>query len=116
MRAARLHGYNEPLPLEDIQVPDFGPDEVLVKVAAAGMCRSDYQLVDGYFREGIPMDFPITPGHEVAGNVAAVGAAVRESAALAEGALIVVDPNWGDGRCGQCHEGNEQLCDNGKLV
>jgi propanol-preferring alcohol dehydrogenase len=97
-------------------VPDFGPDEVLVKVAAAGMCRSDYQLVDGYFREGIPMDFPITPGHEVAGKVEAVGAEVPESAGLAEGALIVVDPNWGDGRCGQCHEGNEQLCDNGKLV
>jgi hypothetical protein len=47
MRAARMHGYNEPLPLEEIPVPDFGPDEVLVKVAAAGMCRSDFQLVEG---------------------------------------------------------------------
>jgi propanol-preferring alcohol dehydrogenase len=62
MRAARMHGYNEPLRLEEIAVPDFGPDEVLVKVAAAGMCRSDYQLVDGYFEEGIPMTFPITRG------------------------------------------------------
>lgn len=41
MRAARMHGYNEPLRLEEIAVPDVGPDEVLVKVAAAGMCRSD---------------------------------------------------------------------------
>jgi propanol-preferring alcohol dehydrogenase len=111
-----MHAYKEPLRLEEIPVPDFGPDEVLVKVAAAGMCRSDYQLVDGYFREGIPMEFPITPGHEVAGHVEAVGAEVPESAGLSEGALIVVDPNWGDGRCRQCHEGNEQLCANGKLV
>jgi putative intracellular protease/amidase len=47
MRAARMHGYNERLQLEEIPVPDFGPDEVLVKVAAAGMCRSDFQLVEG---------------------------------------------------------------------
>jgi propanol-preferring alcohol dehydrogenase len=62
-----MHGYNEPLRLEDISVPELSRDEVLVKVAAAGMCRSDYQLVDGYFREGLPVSFPMTPGHEVAG-------------------------------------------------
>jgi len=111
-----MHGYKEPLRLEEIPVPDFGPDEVLVKVAAAGMCRSDYQLVDGYFHEGLPVEFPITPGHEISGRVEAVGADVPRSAGLAEGGLIVVDPNWGDGRCRQCHEGNEQICANGKLV
>jgi propanol-preferring alcohol dehydrogenase len=116
MRAARMHGYNEPLRLEEIPVPDVGADEVLVKVAAAGMCRSDFQLIDGYFREGIPMSFPITPGHEVAGTVAAVGANVPQSAGLSEDTLIVVDPNWGDGVCRQCHEGNEQLCGAGSLV
>ncbi|MEM6109916.1 NAD(P)-dependent alcohol dehydrogenase [Mycobacterium sp. 050272] len=116
MRAARMHAYNEPLRLEEIPVPDFGPDEVLVKVAAAGMCRSDYQLVDGYFREGFPLTFPITPGHEVAGHVHAVGAEVPAAAGLAEGTPVVVNPNWGDGRCRQCHEGNEQLCANGQLA
>jgi len=116
MRAARMHGYKEPLRLEEIAVPDFGPDDVLVKVAAAGMCRSDFQLVDGYFREGLPVSFPITPGHEVAGRVEAVGAGVPRSAGLAEGDLVVVDPNWGDGQCRQCHEGNEQLCADGQLV
>jgi alcohol dehydrogenase, propanol-preferring len=116
MRAARMHGYKEPLRLEEIPVPDFGADEVLIKVAAAGMCRSDFQLVDGYFRDGIPMSFPITPGHEIAGRVEAVGAEVPRSAGLSEGDLIVVNPNWGDGRCRQCHEGNEQICANGKLV
>jgi propanol-preferring alcohol dehydrogenase len=111
-----MHGYKEPLRLEEIPIPDFGPDEVLVKVAAAGMCRSDFQLVDGYFREGLPVPFPVTPGHEVAGRLEAVGAEVPRSAGLSEGALVVVDPNWGDGSCRQCHEGNEQLCANGQLV
>jgi hypothetical protein len=47
MRAARMYGYNEPLRIEEIPVPDIGADEVLIKVAAAGMCRSDFQLVEG---------------------------------------------------------------------
>jgi propanol-preferring alcohol dehydrogenase len=72
--------------------------------------------MDGYFQEGLPVSFPITPGHEVAGTIAAVGADVPRSAGLLEGALVVVDPNWGDGVCRQCHEGNEQLCGNGQLV
>jgi alcohol dehydrogenase, propanol-preferring len=116
MRAARMYGYQQPLRVEEIPVPDIGPNEVLIKVAAAGMCRSDFQLLDGYFREGLPVSFPITPGHEVAGRIAAVGADVPRSAGLSEGVPVVVDPNWGDGVCRQCHEGNEQLCGNGQLV
>jgi alcohol dehydrogenase, propanol-preferring len=81
-RAARMYGYNEPLRLEEIPVPDIGTDEVLIKVAA-GMCRSDFQLMNGCFREGLPVSFPITPGHEVAGTIAAVGADVPQSARLA---------------------------------
>ncbi len=50
MRAARMYGYHEPLRLEEISVPDIGSDEVLIKVAAAGMCSSDFQLVDGISR------------------------------------------------------------------
>ena len=111
-----VYGYNEPLRLEEIPAPDIGTSEVPIKVAAAGMCRSDFQLVNGYFREGIPVAFPITPGHEVAGTIAAVGADVPESAGLSEGELVVVDPNWGDGVCRQCREGNEQLCGDGQLV
>jgi D-arabinose 1-dehydrogenase-like Zn-dependent alcohol dehydrogenase len=47
MRAARMYGYNEPLRLEEIPVPEVGPTDVLVKVEAAGMCRSDFQLIEG---------------------------------------------------------------------
>ncbi|MEE6177256.1 NAD(P)-dependent alcohol dehydrogenase [Mycobacterium sp. 050134] len=116
MRAARMHGYNRPLEIDEVQVPDVGRGQVLIKVAATGMCRSDYQLVDGYFREGLPVEFPFIPGHEVAGTIAEIGADVPDSAGISEEDLIVVDPNWGDGTCRQCHEGNEQLCSNGQLV
>ena len=88
MRAARMYGYKEPLRLEEIPLPDVGSDEVLIKVAAAGMCRSDYQLVDGYFQHGLPVSFPITPGHEVAGRIAGLGAAVPRSAGLSDGDLV----------------------------
>lgn len=108
MRAARMYGYKEPLRIEEVSVPDPGPDDVLVKVEATGICRSDFQLVDGYFP--FTLDFPYIPGHEIAGRVAQVGANVPASAGLSEGNLVVVDPNWGDGTCRQCHDGNEQLC------
>jgi D-arabinose 1-dehydrogenase-like Zn-dependent alcohol dehydrogenase len=43
MHAARMHGYKQPLVLEDVAVPDIAADEVLMKVTAAGMCRTDVQ-------------------------------------------------------------------------
>lgn len=116
MKAARIHAFNKPLEIDEIPVPDVAPDEVLIKVAATGMCRSDYQLLDGYFSAGLPVDLPFTPGHEIAGTIAGFGAAVPRSAAPAEGDLVVVDAHWGDGTCRQCHEGNQQLCSGGRMV
>ncbi len=108
MRAARMHGYKQPLQIDEVPVPEPGPNEVLIKVRATGMCRSDFQLVDGYFP--LDLEFPYIPGHEIAGEVARLGADVPASAGLSEGDLVVVNPAWGDGTCRQCHEGNEQLC------
>ena len=116
MQAARIHAFNEPLQIDEVAVPEAGPNQVLLKVAAAGMCRSDYQLLDGYFREGLPVELPFIPGHEVAGYIAALGADVPDSAGLSEGDLVVVDAQWGDGTCRQCHEGNQQLCSGGQLA
>ncbi|MGK2868582.1 MAG: NAD(P)-dependent alcohol dehydrogenase [Mycobacterium sp.] len=116
MKAARIHGFNQPLELDEVPVPDAGPGQILLKVAATGMCRSDYQLLDGYFREGLPVDLPFTPGHEISGTIAGFGPDVPESAGLSEGDLVIVNPNWGDGTCRQCHEGNEQLCGSGQLI
>src|SRR5215469_8151374 len=72
MKAARLHEYGKPLVLEDIPVPVIQPDEILVNVKACGMCRSDVQLVDGYFRKYADIPTPITLGHEITG-IAHVG-------------------------------------------
>ena len=64
MKAARMHEYGKAPVLEDVPVPDIQPDEILVQVTACGMCRSDVQLVDGYFRKYADIPTPITLGHE----------------------------------------------------
>ncbi len=114
MRAARMHGYNQPLVLEDVPVPDIEANEVLVKVAAAGMCRTDVQLIDGYFRRYNEATFPLTPGHEIAGVADKVGSLVPKAAGIEEGDQVVVVGGWGDETCRHCHEGNTQICAHGK--
>jgi len=114
MRAARIHSYNQPLVLEEVPTPGIGPDEVLVKIEAAGMCRSDVQLLDGYFKESLQMELPAIPGHEIAGSIAQIGAQVPSTANLAVGDQVVVMGCWGDGVCRQCRIGNEQICGHGK--
>ena len=79
-----MYGYNQPLKLEEIPIPDIEPAEVLVKVGGAGMCRTDFQLIDGYFQSNLPLEFPVTPGHEIAGTVVAVGSDVPAAAGLSE--------------------------------
>src|SRR5215813_6872396 len=113
MLAARMHEYHKPLVLEDIKVPEISPEEVLVRVGGAGMCRSDVQLIDGYFAEALKTKLPITPGHEIAGQVTALGDSVPASAHLTIGDQVVVAAGWGDGICRQCRLGNEQICEHG---
>ena len=56
MLAARMHGYHKPLELEDIKVPEILPDQVLVRVGGAGVCRSDVQGIDGYRGAGVTIN------------------------------------------------------------
>lgn len=111
MKAARLHELHKPLVLEDIAVPDIQPDEILVNVKACGMCRSDVQLVDGYFHKYADIPRPITPGHEITGVVHKIGGDVPRSA-FREGEHVVVAPGWGDGTCRHCQVGNTHICAN----
>jgi len=113
MLAARMYGYKQPLVLEDVETPQISSTQVLVRVGGAGMCRSDVQLIDGYFEGAIKPKFPITPGHEIAGLVEAIGDDVPETAKLAIGDQVVVAAGWGDGICRQCRVGNEQICEHG---
>ena len=113
MLAARMHGYKQPLVIEDVKMPEILPDQVLVRVGGVGMCRSDVQLIDGYFADALKMKFPITPGHELAGLITAIGDRVPEGARLAIGDQVVVAAGWGDRICRECRAGNEQLCEHG---
>ncbi|MGO8470172.1 alcohol dehydrogenase catalytic domain-containing protein, partial [Rhizobium leguminosarum] len=58
------------------------------------MCRSDVQLVDGYFRKYADIPRPITPGHEITGVVSRIGGTVQKSS-FKEGDHVVVAPGWG---------------------
>jgi propanol-preferring alcohol dehydrogenase len=112
MKAARMHEYGKALVLEDVPVPDIQPDEILVQVTACGMCRSDVQLVDGYFGKYADIPTPITLGHEITGVVHKLGSIVPKSSGFREGDHVVVAPGWGDGTCRHCQIGNTHICPN----
>ena len=112
MKAARIHAYNQPVVLEDVPIPAIQPDEILVNVKACGMCRSDVQLVDGYFRPYADIKPPITIGHEIVGVVSKIGVTVPKTAGFSEGDHVVVAPGWGDGTCRHCQMGDTQICPN----
>jgi alcohol dehydrogenase, propanol-preferring len=111
MKAARLHEFGKPLVLEDVPNPEIRRDEILVKVTACGVCRTDAELIDGYFLRYFNIPTPITLGHEITGVVSAIGKDASE-AGFREGDHVVVVPGWGDGTCRHCQVGNTQLCPN----
>ncbi len=74
--SARIHQYQKPLSLDNISIPKITRDEeVLVKVGAAGLCHSDLHLINGEWKNILPLHLPKTPGHEIAGWVEETGKA-----------------------------------------
>jgi propanol-preferring alcohol dehydrogenase len=108
MKAAVLHAIGEPLRVEEVPTPHPGPGQVLVKIAAAGVCHSDLHQQDGTVP---PHRIPLIMGHENAGWVAELGPGVPGAQGLAEGDPVVVYGGWGCGHCRFCLGGQEQLCD-----
>jgi 2-desacetyl-2-hydroxyethyl bacteriochlorophyllide A dehydrogenase len=104
MRAAVITGPGS-VEITDVDDPSPAPDEVVIEVAASGICGTDLEIFEGQFRA----DLPVIPGHEFAGTVVAVGAQVRD---LRVGDRIAADPNVPCLRCRFCHEGRVNLCDN----
>lgn len=84
-------------------VPSPGPGEVLVRVAACGVCGTDLHILQGEYWG----DYPRVPGHELSGTVAALGAGV---AGLSVGERVVVNPNLPCGLCAHCRRGQINLC------
>ncbi len=106
MRAAQVRRFNAPLELVDVPIPTPGQDQVLVRVRACGVCHTDLHTVHGDWPDK-PL-LPRIPGHEVVGEVAAVGEDVEH---LAVGDRVGVA--WlgrSCGRCEQCLSGWETLC------
>jgi (R,R)-butanediol dehydrogenase/meso-butanediol dehydrogenase/diacetyl reductase len=104
MKAARLHGIGD-IRIETVADPGApGPGEVLLRVLAAGICGSDLHN----FRTGQWFArLPVTPGHELAGEVVAVGAGVET---VRPGDLVVADSRVPCGACEHCRAGRGNLC------
>jgi L-iditol 2-dehydrogenase len=105
MLAAVYHG-PEDVRLEEVSVPIIGADEVLLKVANAGICGTDLRIWHGAHRKFPPGTVRI-PGHELVGDIAELGANVK---GLEPGERVFVAPNMGCGHCRQCVSGNNNRC------
>ena len=105
MRAARYHGPGKPLAIEDVPLPSPGPGEALVRVRAAGVCHTELHFLSGLLNLGVA---PITLGHEMAGDVKAVGEGVSDPM---PGDRVLVYYYVGCGSCEWCRKGLENLCD-----
>lgn len=99
----------DPLRVAEIPRPTPGPGQVLMRVSACGVCRSNLHMIEGdWVHLGVPARSPIVPGHEVVGRVEALGPGVTE---LAIGDRVGVQPLWSTcGHCRYCLSGREQLC------
>jgi L-iditol 2-dehydrogenase len=109
MKALILERYNE-LAYRDVAAPDIVEDEVLVRVAACGICGSDIHGMDGSTGRRIP---PLIMGHEAAGVIARVGPAVSQ---WAPGDRVTFDSTIYCGQCFHCRRGEINLCDNRRVL
>ena len=109
MKALMLRSYRN-LEMAEVPTPEVGADEVLVRVAACGICGSDVHGYDGSSGRRIP---PLVMGHEAAGVVEAVGSAVKN---FARGDRVTFDSTVYCGECANCRRGNVNLCDRREVL
>lgn len=110
MKAVRLHRYEELPKLEEIAEPKItGPLDVIVRIGGAGLCRTDLHIIEGQWAEKSGVTLPYTLGHENAGWIHAVGAAVSN---VAVGDTVIVHPLITCGLCRACRAGDDMHCSN----
>jgi NAD+-dependent secondary alcohol dehydrogenase Adh1 len=113
MKAARLHAYHEPLKVEEVDEPTAtGPLDVVVRIGAAGLCRTDLHIQEGQWAGKTQVKLPYTPGHENAGWVHEVGSAVTN---VEVGDTVIVHPFITCGLCRACRAGDDMHCVNGSF-
>jgi len=111
MRAMVLERAGEPLALNRLPVPEPGPGQLLVRVQACGVCRTDLHVVDGELTEP---KLPLIPGHEVIGTVVGHGPQVER---FPEGTRVGIPwLGWTCGTCRFCRSGRENLCPEAKFT
>ena len=103
MKAAVLIEADKPLQIEQINIANPGPHEVLIRTAACGLCHSDLHFIEGTY----PHPLPAIPGHEAAGIVEAVGSEVRT---VKVGDAVVTCLSAFCGHCEYCVTGRMSLC------
>jgi len=102
-RAALLHGLNEPLTIEEIELDEPGPGQVLVEMKAVGICHSDLHIIEGH----IPTGFPALLGHEAGGVVVRCGAGVTS---VAPGDHVIPLFAAECRACANCTSGRSNIC------
>ena len=106
MGATSPYAVSRPLHIEEIDLAPPGPDEVLIKIAAAGLCHSDLSVING----DRPRPMPMALGHEAAGIVQELGAGVTDLQ-VGDHVVVVFVPSCG--HCAPCAEGRPALCEPG---
>ena len=111
MRVSRLHGIRD-LRLEELPAPTPGPGEVLLRVAAVGVCGSDvHYFLEGRIGDAVVSE-PLILGHEFSAQVAELGPQAHSGRVdgLEIGQLVAVEPGISCGRCEPCRHGHPNLC------
>ena len=121
MKSAQIIEPNKPLEINETELPKPNGNQVIVKVKSTGVCHSDLHLWEGGYDTGDGfmkvtdrgVKFPVTPGHEVVGNVEEIGDSVQ---GVDIGDLVLVYPWIGVGQCTTCEKGNTNLCESPKSL
>ncbi|UCC40867.1 MAG: zinc-binding dehydrogenase [Candidatus Aminicenantes bacterium] len=107
MKAAVFHEPKHPLKIEEVENPQIGPHEILVKISACGVCNTDLHYID----HGVPTfkKPPMILGHEPSGIVEEAGAEVKN---FKPGDRVLIPPVFSCGYCDNCRLGRENICFN----
>ncbi len=109
MRAVQVVGYHRDLEMTEVPRPEpTGPFDVIVRIGGAGVCRTDLHILEGQWEEKSGVVLPYTIGHENAGWVESVGAAVTN---VREGDKVIVHPLITCGLCRACRSGDDVHCE-----
>ena len=121
MKSAQIIAPNKPLEINETELPKPNGNQVIIKVKSTGVCHSDLHLWEGGYDTGDGfmkvtdrgVKFPVTPGHEVVGNVEEIGDSVQ---GVNIGDLVLVYPWIGCGECATCEKGDTNLCESPKSL